>query len=1163
MPPKSPSPLDIGPLLASLVEPDWYLRRYADVAAANLDPVAHFQEYGPSTKRDPNRFFDLAWYEKRYPDVAASGLDPITHYLRTGGAALYSPHPRFDAAWYVGQHPDAAFNPVLYHLRVGQVRGYPTEKPVDIREFLPSGQPPLRIPTGVFVDVIVPVLANLQQAKRCLAPVLAGRTFPLARVIVFDDATSEPALSAWLAELASEGQIHLIRERHRLRVPTCIRRGIEVAETHDVILVHGDTEISADSLRRLAAHAWAAPRIATVSPLSNNAPVGGYDISPFGHPPSELEATCRTINAGRSAQIPTATGCCLYIRRDALRAIGDLIEAPGAEADFCRRATASGWDHRLACDSFAWRDQDTAATPSPATRDQAGFGPLADHDRPPGVADPARFAVIAALASRSGLPVILMVCHKLGGGIRRHINGLAARYANQAHIFQLAGTERGVTLAVPAEPNRAALTLPPDRVDDLVTVLRSAGVSRVHIHHLMNVGMDIRRLIHRLGVPFDITVHDYYAICPQVNLLRWPEGLYCQEPDSAGCNRCIAEFSSHHARDILSWRREQDWQFIEAERVICPSEDVKTRLARYGVGDKAIVAPHEDHKPGNWPVTVPKDRARPLRIALLGVLANHKGARIVASVAEAAEAGSLAIHLIGHLEASFPEPARELIDETGPYQEQDLHALLRAANPHVFWFPSTAPETYGYTLTTAIETGLPIVANKLGAFPERLAGRPNTWLVDTDATTQDWLATFDDVRACLANRRPPPPVPRAAPRTTFYDTRYLVPPAQPQAPAAPRTKSRIAILPERLDDGQFTPNAYIRLLQPLDHPAIGGDFELLLVDTDTVFDTPADIFVTQRDAIPDPETAVRLRAHTNQSGAKLVFDLDDDLLDIASDDPQAAESVRRMLTVADTVWLATQSLADRLSVLRPDAKILETRLDERIWLAPPPPTPWWDDPIRILCMVSGPSDPDFAMIQPALVRLKADYEDRIVINVLGRTRPPTLPSGLDAIRPTANAIRSYPGFVDWLCRSSPGWHIGLAPLADTPFNRCTSPRRTLEFAALGLATLASDVPAYRGSLANGPAGQLVSNNPSAWHAALDWLIRDQDLRRSLAARTREAFVARGTLASAADHRLAALRSLLPSASLSAALRAVPSALTIKHDQPNPVTRTRRHSSRGR
>ena len=39
------------------------------------------------------------------------------------------------------------------------------------------------------------------------------------------------------------------------------------------------------------------------------------------------------------------------------------------------------------------------------------------------------------------------------------------------------------------------------------------------------------------------------------------------------------------------------------------------------------------------------------------------------------------------------------------------------------------PETYSYTLTTAIDSGLPIVATEIGALPERLTGRPQTWII--------------------------------------------------------------------------------------------------------------------------------------------------------------------------------------------------------------------------------------------------------------------------------------------------------------------------------------------------------------------------------------------------------------------------------------------------
>ena len=40
----------------------------------------------------------------------------------------------------------------------------------------------------------------------------------------------------------------------------------------------------------------------------------------------------------------------------------------------------------------------------------------------------------------------------------------------------------------------------------------------------------------------------------------------------------------------------------------------------------------------------------------------------------------------------------------------------------MLFFPAQVPETYAYTLSVALASGLPIVASALGALPERLAG---------------------------------------------------------------------------------------------------------------------------------------------------------------------------------------------------------------------------------------------------------------------------------------------------------------------------------------------------------------------------------------------------------------------------------------------------------
>ena len=174
---------------------------------------------------------------------------------------------------------------------------------------------------------------------------------------------------------------------------------------------------------------------------------------------------------------------------------------------------------------------------------------------------------------------------------------------------------------------------------------------------------------------------------------------------------------------------------------------------------------------------------------------------------------------------------------TGEYAEADLPALLAKVKPHVVWFPAQWPETYSFTLSAAIDAGLPIVATRIGAFPERLEGRALTWLVDPEASTEEWLAVFEQgarrtgAAAQIAGRQ----AAQAGGGLSIASIMCARPPsASADRLVDLRRDDRISVvvIPERFPSGALTPCAYIRLLQPLDHPAIGGDFDIVLADAD-------------------------------------------------------------------------------------------------------------------------------------------------------------------------------------------------------------------------------------------------------------------------------------------------------------------------------------------
>lgn len=79
--------------------------------------------------------------------------------------------------------------------------------------------------------------------------------------------------------------------------------------------------------------------------------------------------------------------------------------------------------------------------------------------------------------------------------------------------------------------------------------------------------------------------------------------------------------------------------------------------------------------------------------------------------------------------------------------------------------------------------------------------------------------------------------------------------------------------------------------------------------------------------------------------------------------------------------------------------------------------------------------------------------------------------------------------------------VGIAPLADTRFNRAKSWLKPLEYSALGVAWVATDLPEYR-RLADLGAGT-VASKPKAWLRELRRLLDDDGWRADQVARGRE------------------------------------------------------------
>ena len=122
-----------------LIDRNWYLQRYPDVAERHQDPVNHYLIYGFKEGRDPSPLFDTDWYLSQNPDVAESGVNPLQHYMEYGVKEGRDPSPLFDTDWYLSQNPDVAesgVNPLQHYMEFGIKEGRDPSPLFDIDWYL-------------------------------------------------------------------------------------------------------------------------------------------------------------------------------------------------------------------------------------------------------------------------------------------------------------------------------------------------------------------------------------------------------------------------------------------------------------------------------------------------------------------------------------------------------------------------------------------------------------------------------------------------------------------------------------------------------------------------------------------------------------------------------------------------------------------------------------------------------------------------------------------------------------------------------------------------------------------------------------------------------------------------------------------------------------------
>lgn len=599
------------------------------------------------------------------------------------------------------------------------------------------------------VSVILPVYRGIDMTRRCIEAAMPGvLAMEGGKLLAINDGSPDQGMQAMLESLVMvwPGRFEVLENPVNLGFVGTVNRGMAHFPSQDVVLLNSDVIVPADWLKRLQVEAYSHPRVATVTPFSNNATICSFpnfleeNLQAFNLDVHTIDAVFRQSNLP-CVSAPTGIGFCMFIRRACLDQIGYLNAEKfgrgyGEENDLCQRAIKAGWLNILSPNMYAFHEGGVSfSTDKQALVDRA-MGVL-DSLHPNYHADvqafiqrdPVRAARVERylqLLATLSLPKVLHVSHGSGGGVGQHIEELAGYFEQGAAHLVLAPQDGPAVVSLSLRSckltDKLLFDMPADYAK-LRKLLEQVGISAVHYHHTYNLDPVLQNLARELRATSLLTAHDYFWLNANPTLTaadgRFP-GQYVEDqhnplyPLPAGVT-------------AAQWREKLRPLIEQADCVIFPTNATRSLFGDMYRFKQVVVAPHvEPHLDVRQ---APRQLvAKPhYVVGVLGAVGREKGADVLEKLAEMAQSqgARITFKLIGYSYRQL-----NAVETTGPYKVEDLSALIEQHEVDLILFPAQWPETYSYTLSHALASGLPIMAPNLGAFPERLSGRASAALFD-------------------------------------------------------------------------------------------------------------------------------------------------------------------------------------------------------------------------------------------------------------------------------------------------------------------------------------------------------------------------------------------------------------------------------------------------
>jgi hypothetical protein len=304
-----------------------------------------------------------------------------------------------------------------------------------------------------------------------------------------------------------------------------------------------------------------------------------------------------------------------------------------------------------------------------------------------------------------------------------------------------------VDFATPFDPWREIDPRQSFIISEIALVLQ---VVKIKFEHFLFISPGTVDSLAWLGLETEFVAHDFYLLCPSPHLLD--EKLnFCHGKCTSGKGACQTvslitkqdTFSELKNKDVHVWRSMWGSRTRKLSRVTFFSRftarqfmDVYPDVESYVMDSQPIRSKFSNQFPGF--------DGENMRVVLAGDIGPHKGALLLRDLGPALERIGVDLTVLGRVWIGAGRSSVKSVAYEGP---ENLKGLLENIKPHLALIPSRGPETYSLVLSEMWESGIPVLASRIGALEERISQHGGGFLVDNFTQPHDWLLAVQRIKA--------------------------------------------------------------------------------------------------------------------------------------------------------------------------------------------------------------------------------------------------------------------------------------------------------------------------------------------------------------------------------------------------------------------------------